>query len=223
MGADTDESRHKHREWAQTIQAEWTQTYLIWQRHRLQKDRGQKDTERQKCIEWAERHSWTKMQFTQTTKLDTKTITDVYKVEGTKVWVGSKWLTKRERESHKQGYRVGTNTDKSRFKHIESGHKQHKQGHKRSFTWKLTMVFIDIILFVEFTVSLEASNQSTYDFTFLQSTCDVTFLQSFQSGIIRWTLVRHTLSAFEVLISRLLWTDYCFPKKTNKTWLAKVI
>ena len=163
------------------------------------------------------------MQFTQTTKLDTKTITDVYKVEGTKVWVGSKWLTKRERESHKQGYRVGTNTDKSRFKHIESGHKQHKQGHKRSFTWKLTMVFIDIILFVEFTVSLEASNQSTYDFTFLQSTCDVTFLQSFQSGIIRWTLVRHTLSAFEVLISRLLWTDYCFPKKTNKTWLAKVI
>ena len=128
------------------------------------------------------------MQFTQTTKLDTKTNTDVYKVEGTKMWVGPKWLTKREKESHKQGYRVGTNTDKSRFKHIESGHKQHKQGHKQSCTWKLTMVFIDIILFVA-SVSLEASNQSTYCFTFLQSTCDVTFLQSFQSGIIRWTLV----------------------------------
>ena len=32
MGADTDESRHKHREWAQTIQAEWTHIDLIWQR-----------------------------------------------------------------------------------------------------------------------------------------------------------------------------------------------
>ena len=85
MGADTDESRHKHREWAQTIQAEWTQTDLIAQRHRWQKDRGQEDTEWQKGIEWAERHSWTKMQFTQTTKLDTKTNTDVYKVEGTKM------------------------------------------------------------------------------------------------------------------------------------------
>ena len=85
------------------------------------------------------------MQFTKTTKLDTKTYTDVYKVKGTKMWVGPKWLTKREKESHKQGYRVGTNTEKSRFKHIESGHKQHKQGHKQSFSRMLTMVFIDII------------------------------------------------------------------------------
>ena len=28
MGVDTDESRHKHREWAQTTKAEWTQTDL---------------------------------------------------------------------------------------------------------------------------------------------------------------------------------------------------
>ena len=52
---------------------------------------------------------------------------------GNKNVSGSK-VTHKERESHKQGYRVGTNTDKSRFKHIESGHKQHKQGYKRSFT-----------------------------------------------------------------------------------------
>jgi len=162
------------------------------------------------------------MQFTQTTKLDTKTITDVYKVEGTKVWVGSKWLTKRERESHKQGYRVGTNTDKSRFKHIQSGHKQHKQGHKQKCTWKLTMVFIDIILFVEFTVSLEASNQSTYDFTFLQSTCDVT------STILSIRDYSLDFGSAHTLCVRSCDFDCCeqvsaFQKKTNKTWLAKVI
>ena len=81
------------------------------------------------------------------------------------------------------------------------------------------MVFIDIILFVEFTVSLEASNQSTYDFTFLQSTCDVTFLQSFQSGIIRWTLVsthslQDSLIIVKVFRSCVIVEDFCI--STNK-------
>ena len=60
------ESGHK-----QQKQREWTQTDLT-------QTPGHKGP-------WAERHSWTKMQFTQTTKLDTKTNTDVYKVEGTKM------------------------------------------------------------------------------------------------------------------------------------------
>ena len=34
----------------------------------------------QKGTEWAERHSWTKIQFTQTKRLDTNTNKDIYKV-----------------------------------------------------------------------------------------------------------------------------------------------
>ena len=109
----------KHQEYTERAEAEWAQTPTrvdtntesghkqykqsghkqIWfGRDRWQKDRRQEHTEWQKGIEWAERHSWTKMQFTQTTKLDTKTTTDVYKVEGTKrEWVQSD--SQRERKS----------------------------------------------------------------------------------------------------------------------------
>ena len=64
--------------------------------------------------------------------MDTNTNKDIYRVKKKCESVQT------ERQSHKQGYRVGTrsrvgtNTDESRHKHIESVHKQHKQGHKQS-------------------------------------------------------------------------------------------
>ena len=135
MGVDTDESRHKHRGWAQTTKAEWTQTDLTQTvRHLGTKDRGQKDRR-------VERHT-----VAERSRVDRKTQLDKHTVYTNKE-IGHipkqghiqseqkcEWV-QTERQSHKQGYRVGTrsrvgtNTDKSRYKHIESGHKQHKQSH----------------------------------------------------------------------------------------------
>ena len=129
------------------------------------------------------------MQFTQTTKLDTKTNADVYKEEGTQCeWVQSDSQRERKGRTNKviEWAQTPTRVDSNTLK---VGTNNTNRDTNRVALESLPWSSLTLFLFVEFTVSLEASNQSTYCFTFLQSTCDVTFLQSFQSGIIRWTLV----------------------------------
>ena len=83
MGVDTDESRHKHRGWAQTTKAEWTQTDLTQTvRHLGTKDRGQKDRR-------VERHT-----VAERSRVDRKTQLDKHTV----------YTNKEIGHKHKQGH-----------------------------------------------------------------------------------------------------------------------
>ena len=138
---------------------------------------GQKDTAGQKCSLHKQRN-WTQRQTRTYTKWREQ------KCE----WVQSD--SQRERKSRinkviewaQTPTRVDSNT-------LKVGTNNTNRDTNRVALESLPWSSLTLFLFVEFTVSLEASNQSSCCFTFLQSTCDVTFLQSFQSGIIRWTLV----------------------------------
>jgi len=83
VGVDTDESRHKHRGWAQTTKAEWTQTDLTQTvRHLGTKDRGQKDRR-------VERHT-----VAERSRVDRKTQLDKHTV----------YTNKEIGHKHKQGH-----------------------------------------------------------------------------------------------------------------------
>ena len=126
--------------------------------------------------------------------MDTKTNTDVYKVEGTQFeWVQSDSQRERKSRTNKviEWAQTPTRVDSNTLK---VGTNNTNRDTNRVAFESLPWSSLTLFLFVEFTVSLEASNQSSYCFTFLQSmSCYLSTVLSIRDYSLDFGL--HTLSA----------------------------